>query len=188
MRYGTLQATLGQGAQALATMRRATEIDPLGPAWWRLGWIYLGAGDVERGREAALRAVQVVPGSIQAQRTLGFANLLAGRLDDAAASFAPGNAFPFFRALVLDRQGRKDEADRILVEADLSPQSPDYQLAEAFAWRGQADGAFRRLEAGASYRDPGLQYLPFDPFMAPLRKDTRYADLLRRMGLPPGGG
>jgi TolB-like protein len=188
-RYGILQATHGHVQQAIASIRRATEIDPLSAAaWWRLGWLYLGAGEIERGREAAQRAVQVSPGSIQAWRTLGFANLLAGRLEESAASFGDDHGFPFFRALVLDRQGRKAEADAIMKAAKASPNAPDYQMAEALAWRGEIDEAFRRLANGVPYRDPGLAYVTYDPFLAPLRKDPRYAELLRRMRLPAPGG
>jgi adenylate cyclase len=46
------------------------------------------------------------------------------------------------------------------------------------------DEAFRLLEKAFEQRLPDMQYLGIDPLFYGLRSDTRYADLLRRLGLP----
>lgn len=68
-------------------------------------------------------------------------------------------------------------------------EAPAYQAAQAHAWRGERDDAFRWLERGLEIRDPGMNYLLFDPLLRSLRSDPRYEELRRRMRLPdPAGG
>ncbi len=40
------------------------------------------------------------------------------------------------------------------------------------------------LERAFEVRDPNLPYIGFQPLWDPLRSDSRFQDLLRRMGLP----
>jgi hypothetical protein len=58
-----------------------------------------------------------------------------------------------------------------------------YQIAEAYAWRGERDAAFAWLERAYRQHDGGMTYLPHDHFFAPLRGDPRYQALLKKMGL-----
>ena len=60
-----------------------------------------------------------------------------------------------------------------------------YQIAQAYAWRGQRDEAFQWLERAFTQRDGGLAELKYDPLMRGLRKDPRWPALLNRVGLPP---
>jgi hypothetical protein len=59
-----------------------------------------------------------------------------------------------------------------------------YFLAVIYAGLGDKDEAFRLLEKGYHQRSAGMAYLAVDPFWDRVRSDPRYADLLRRMGLP----
>ncbi|HEY2941871.1 MAG TPA: hypothetical protein VGN09_05515 [Vicinamibacteria bacterium] len=59
-----------------------------------------------------------------------------------------------------------------------------YQIAEAYAFRGETDRAFEWLERAYAQRDGGLLNLKVSPFLAGLRPDPRYAALLKRMRLP----
>jgi hypothetical protein len=57
-------------------------------------------------------------------------------------------------------------------------------LATIYAGLGEKDEAFRLLEKGYREHSGAMPYLAVDPFWYGLRSDPRYADLLRRMGLP----
>jgi adenylate cyclase len=59
-----------------------------------------------------------------------------------------------------------------------------YQIAEAYAWRGETDHAFEWLERARVQRDAGLSSVKFDPFLRSLHSDPRYHVLLRMMELP----
>ncbi len=83
--------------------------------------------------------------------------------------------------------GRRAAALKIAKEVEeLSSQSyvDFYQLATIYAGLGEKDETFRLLEQGYEERSAGMLYLAVDPFWDNIRSDPRYADLLRRMGLP----
>lgn len=50
---------------------------------------------------------------------------------------------------------------------------------------GEKDQAFTFLEKAFQERNSLLIYLKLEPELDPLRSDARFADLLRRVGLPP---
>jgi hypothetical protein len=49
---------------------------------------------------------------------------------------------------------------------------------------GDKENGFRLLEKACDERDDYVTYIKVDPVLRPYRSDPRYADLLRRMGLP----
>jgi len=59
-----------------------------------------------------------------------------------------------------------------------------YEIAVVYAGLGNKEQAFAWLEKSYSVRDKGLTYLKIDPCIDPLRSDPRFANLLRRVGLP----
>jgi hypothetical protein len=59
-----------------------------------------------------------------------------------------------------------------------------YTLASIYAGPGDKDEAFRLLEKGYQQHSSLMVYLGVDPFWYGLRSDTRYSDLLRRIGVP----
>jgi hypothetical protein len=59
-----------------------------------------------------------------------------------------------------------------------------FQIAQAYAWRGDKDQAFAWLDRAYKIHDAGLVRLPYDPAMDPLRDDPRFAALVRKMGFP----
>jgi hypothetical protein len=70
----------------------------------------------------------------------------------------------------------EDESKRIYVEPAL--------IASNYAWIGEKEKAFNWLEKGYQQKSDFLAYIKVLPMFDSLRSDPRYADLLRRMGLP----
>ena len=62
--------------------------------------------------------------------------------------------------------------------------SQSYIRAAHYAALGEKDKAFAALNGVLENREFGLVYLKVDPFLDPLRSDPRFADLMRRVGLP----
>ena len=58
-----------------------------------------------------------------------------------------------------------------------------FQIAEVRAWRGDKDQAFQWLERACAQHDGGQSDLKFDPLLAGLRGDKRFAALVSKMGL-----
>jgi len=186
---GDLFATLGRLPEAIATLSRATELDPLSvQAWWRLAWYHLGAGHVEEAREIARRTLELFPEHSHAARTLGFALLLEARLDEAQAAFQRSSSEPFREmgtALVEHARGHARESQQALEHIiATSGKESTYQIAEVYAFRGQRERAFEWLERSLALQDAGMRYLKHDPLLRPLRADPRYVTLLKKMNLP----
>jgi serine/threonine-protein kinase len=59
-----------------------------------------------------------------------------------------------------------------------------YQIAEAFAWRAERDAAFDWLERAHAQHDGILVQIKFDPLLAKLHSDPRFAAMVKKMGLP----
>jgi hypothetical protein len=63
-----------------------------------------------------------------------------------------------------------------------------YQIAEVCAWRGETDEAFEWLQISLDNHDTGLLSLLIDPLMRSLHHDSRYSEMLARVGLPASEG
>jgi serine/threonine protein kinase/tetratricopeptide (TPR) repeat protein len=83
--------------------------------------------------------------------------------------------------------GRRADALKIALEfRQLSTHAyvDSYQLGTIYAGLGEKDEAFRLLEKAYDQHSPDIVFLAVDPFWYGTRSDPRYADLLRRIGLP----
>lgn len=54
---------------------------------------------------------------------------------------------------------------------------------QVYAWRGAKDLAFTWLERAYTQRDSDLTYIKYEPFLARLRDDPRFAAMLEKMKL-----
>ena len=63
-----------------------------------------------------------------------------------------------------------------------------YQIAEVYAWRGETDKAFEWLQISLDNHDTGLLSLLIDPLIHSLRNDSRYSEILAKVGLRPSEG
>ena len=71
------------------------------------------------------------------------------------------------------------------VEESKRELSTAVDMAEIFAQLGEKDEAFKWLERAYEERSVMMMYLKVLPNLDPLRSDSRYADLLRRVGHTP---
>jgi serine/threonine-protein kinase len=184
-----LHAILGRPRDGLPLAKRATELDPLSStAWSNLGQLHLAVGELEHARAAQDRALEIAPDHpVMWERRFELL-LLAG--DPAAALAAarrigdPGAGYRLTGIAMAEHDlGHAAESDRA-VEALRALPDFAYQLAQAYAWRGEPDETFEWLERAWTGRDPGVALVAFDPMLRGIRGDPRYPALLRRMGLP----
>jgi hypothetical protein len=83
--------------------------------------------------------------------------------------------------------GRRNDALKIAQQfRDLSSHTyvDLYQLATIYAGLGQKEEAFRMLEKGYAQHSATMPWLGIDVFWYGMHSDPRFADLLRRIGLP----
>jgi hypothetical protein len=79
--------------------------------------------------------------------------------------------------------GKKTEARAVLNELEESPEQA-YSKALVYAGLGEKDQAFACLEEGYKQHSFQMQFLQLEPRWDSLRTDPRFADLVRRIGLP----
>jgi serine/threonine-protein kinase len=188
-RYGLVLASLGRLPDALAAARKAAELDPLSAeAWDNLAYVANGAGDSAAARSAAKRALEIAPEQAYAIHHLVVAALLEGRPAEALKAFDE-SAEEIFRlqaiAMAQHDLGHRAEADRALARlVEKYANSWAFQIAQAYAWRGENDRAFEWLDRSYRQRDGGLGYVKCDALLKRIRGDARYAALLRKMNLP----
>ena len=58
-----------------------------------------------------------------------------------------------------------------------------YQIAQAYAYRAEADHAFNWLVFAYARHDPGLSFVKADPLLVRLRTGPRWQSFLEKMGL-----
>ena len=145
------------------------------------------SGDLAAAEATYRRGLELEPTHARLLRGLGFTLLQAGRYQEALALFER-HPVPWMRSLGLALAHHSlghDVESRSALEALIAYGATNgYQLAEAYAWRGELDPAFTWLARAVETRDSGLPYLKFDPLLAKLHADPRWRPLLRRLNLP----
>jgi tetratricopeptide (TPR) repeat protein len=183
-----LARTLGHFDEALALDRRAVELDPLsGTAHYDLGFQAYYAGLLEEAVTAFKKALEFSPERVEAHTLLGRVYLAQAHPQEALAEIErePERLLRLYgQALAYHALGRKKESDAALAEL-IAKYHADaaYQIAEVYAFRGEADRAFEWLERAYAQRDPGLTQMKGDPLLKSLERDPRYAAFLKKMKL-----
>jgi tetratricopeptide (TPR) repeat protein len=183
-----LDKTLGRFDQAVDLLDRAIAIDPLdADNYYNLALTFTRAGRQDDAATAARKALRISPDYAAAHVALAVAYLAQGRAPEALRE-VQNEKNPAWRLigfpLVYYAVGQRKEADAAL--ADLVAKLPSdaaYQIAEAYAFRGQADPAFHWLDRAFAQRDGGLTEIKGDPLMKSLEHDPRYLQFMKKMRL-----
>src|SRR5437763_818690 len=180
---------LGRLDEAERQARHAVELDPLSViAQGNLARVLLFAGKLDEADAAARKAAELQPTSASSHRWQVVVAVLRG--DGATAlreaQLEPDEGYRRFElALAQQIQGDRQAADAAL--ADLIANGRDqlaYQIAEVYAVRGEKDKAFEWLQIAFDEHDTGTLTLLVDPLLRGLRDDSRYKNLLAKLGLP----
>lgn len=132
-------------------------------------------------------SLELNPDFPAARNFLGFAYSSQGRYEEALAEQQRAGAInPDLRwsqGYTYALAGRAAEALRISAELERTGEDP-YRVAIIHATLGSVDEAFRWLETAYEQRNSNIPWIASTPGLRPLRNDSRFADLLRRMKLP----
>ena len=148
-------------------VRRLTELDSNSPhAWWLDGYLLMATGQYEKAVEAFQKSLELGDNQI-ALSELGCAYGLAGRRDEALK--------------ILDQ----------LFEIRERQYAAPFNIARVYAGLGLNDNAFEWMEKAVEERNAELVYLRRFVkagagvyFGKAFSNDSRYGDILRRVGLP----
>lgn len=191
--YSVYLNDMGRNEEAIAEIKKTLEADPLSVlARWNLGYFYITSGQPERAAEEFRRILEIAPGP-DAHQGLGMAYTLEHRLDDAiaelqeAVKLSEDNTWcKASLGYAYAMAGKRIAALKVvddLKQTSKRKYVSAYLIAMVYAGIGDKAPAFQWLETALRQRDDQLPALKVDPFLAPLRPDARFADLLRRIGL-----
>jgi hypothetical protein len=81
--------------------------------------------------------------------------------------------------------GKREEARATLAALIKEHQNyAAFQIAEVYAFRGEASKAFEWLERAYRQRDGGFAAMKGNPLLRSIEKDSRYVDLMKKVKLP----
>jgi TolB-like protein/Tfp pilus assembly protein PilF len=184
-----LARTLGRFEEAIRLDRRAVELDPLSvAAHYNLALHALYAGLLDEAKAAFRKTLELNPEYPSAHMFLGEVDLM-GSNPMAAREEMEREKDPFFHryglALAYFALGQRNDADAALGELlEKYREGAAFQIAEVYAFRGEADEAFEWLDRAYAQRDAGLSELKGDPLLRSLESDPRYATFVKKMHLP----
>jgi serine/threonine-protein kinase len=146
------------------------------------------SGRLKEAREAFNRSLEISPQQSFTPYWLGVTYLIDGQAAAALATFGRSTSQVFRLAgatMAENDLGHPVESQRALDELikDFSHSSA-VQIADAYAWRGEKDLAFKWLDRAWVQRDGGLVLLKASPLSRNLHGDPRYTALLKKLNLP----
>ncbi len=193
--YSLMLAELGRGEESLREMSLAFESDPQSRVV--AGLLVILLLWLRRFDEAkvVLDRYRLLDSEGRLYHLdLALYHLLQGNNDLALAEAAKGDSLVFengyagpsvIRAIVLARVGQLDEALRILrtIESLAAVRGSEEAMALAYALMGRLDESFRILELKMATGTLGVQMFRLEPLAEPIRKDPRFAEILKKMRL-----
>ena len=193
--YGLWLDVMGRFDEAVAEGRRAQELDPLSQVInVNLAVYSLRKGELDAAINQCRRVIELSPNLPDPHNVLAHVYRRQGRHEEAIAEFqraaelsgSPASYAPLGYGYAV--AGRRSEALAILREVEnryARREARGAQIAWVYAGLGDKDQAFQWLERDFQARSGVLAgSLISQPYLDTLRSDPRYADLLRRMGLP----
>jgi TolB-like protein/Tfp pilus assembly protein PilF len=186
----------GRFNEGIAEAMRARELDPLSlPLNNALAGRLLAGGRYDEALRQAEETLELDDHFAPAHQTLGWVYLHSGKQAEAIREFQ--KALELSGAADTDIQldlgfayamsGRRDEARRTLAKLEQMHQQglvPSASVAILYGALGESSEAFAWLEKAYEERDPQLIYLKAGRRFEPLRKDPRFGQFVRRVGLP----
>ena len=199
--YGETLGALGRFEESSAEFARAAELDPVSMAILTdQGMAFIYARQYDRAIAHFKELIEIDPNFVRTHFYLADAYRAKGMFPEAIESRRKG--------LLLDGMppARAEAASKRLMDAYTTSGAngywrmrmelrlegskrngepvDQYDMAIDHANLGNSDKAFESLEAGLKDRRVGLVFLKVDYFWDKIRDDPRFADLIRRVGLP----
>lgn len=173
------RANAGDLDGAIEYQKRAVSVDPLvTTSHNNLGGYLEWAGRLDEALAANEKAAELNPGNIDSRKAIGRIRLQKGHAQEALEIF---QALPddreklYYLSLAHYSLGNLEASDAAMAEYEekYSAEFP-IEMAGMYAWRGELDLAFLRLDRAAETYNPGdLDYL-LDPFLKNLHNDPRW--------------
>ena len=191
--YSIYLRVWGRFDESLAEIRKAQELDPLSPSInTSVGALFYFSRQYDRAIKQLLSAVELDPSFNMAYFYLGWTYEQIGMYREAIEAFQKAlslsGTFPEFQAGLghaYAASGRRSEAKEVfnrLKELSERRYVSPYDIALIHTGLGETDQALHWLEKAYAQRCVELALLKVDQRLDGLRPDSRFTDLLRRVG------
>ena len=188
-------SALGKQGEALAEAERAIELDPLSlPVKANLGDLYAGTGRFDEAIQQYRKTLEINPKYPSAHTGLGIVYFAQHKYPEAFAEWKESAADTGDPDVInrwntvwktFQTSGQLAAMQTLAaLQIQASTYVPPSVIADIYFAAGERDRGFAWLERAFNERDDTLEGIRIDPVVAPFRSDPRFADLLRRMGLP----
>jgi len=182
-----IQTSRGRTQQGLAECRRAVELDPLSSLNnFALADEYFLAREYNHAIEQANKTLEIDPSNPQSLTVLGHTYEQLGNYEMAMEQWLKIERLRGHEARANELMGifKKQGYTGYLrkIAKDGHAEGDYYRSASSYAMLGEKDAAFDALEKAFAQRV--VVDMNIDPSFDKLRSDPRFADLLRRIGLP----
>jgi TolB-like protein/DNA-binding winged helix-turn-helix (wHTH) protein/Flp pilus assembly protein TadD len=193
--YSNYLAGMGRAEEAIAAARKAHDLDPLSATLsTHVGSTLFLTGHEDLAIEQFRKTLEMDPYYAWAHRDLAVALAYKGQsaeaIREARKSIELSEANPIMLEALgyaYARAGQRREFQKILRQLQEQRASryvsPFYE-AVLYAAADQNDAAFKALESAYHERSSQLFWLNAYPMLDTLRSDTRFAELVSRVGLP----
>src|SRR6267378_183125 len=194
--YPFYLSSLGRSEEALAVARRALDFDPASPAVSHSLAVQLYfARQFDQAINQAHNTLELDANFAISYALLGEAFVSKGMYREGLLALEKYSALSRSSATSLAllgyshaRLGERSQALRMIEELKAASKEsfvPALFVALVYAGLEDKDQAFTWLEKAYEERFNRLAYLKVEALWDPLRSDPRFADLLRRVGIPP---
>jgi len=194
-RYSLFLSRAGRHEEALAEIRRATELDPLSPNLMDVvGQALFFARRYGESEQALRKALELDPNYFPAYLELAHVHAAKGMFAQSlaelqkAASVSPADPeVQAFLGYVYAKSGRKQDAERVLKEMKTESERryiSGFLVALVCIGLGRNEEALHWLERADQQKDYQLSWISLAPEFDLLRSDPRFAGLVRRSDPP----
>ena len=186
---GLLALSLGARDVAIDLCKKAVALDPVAAIpKSTVAWTYWAVGQLDEAEYEARALLELSPEVTSGWLLLGTILLQKGQAAPALEMILKesGEGYRLFGlSIAYHAMGENESSDSALREliekhADVAA----YQVAEAYAYRGDKEKAFDWLDRAYRQRDSGMTLLGIDPFLENISDDPRYAAMLKKLKLP----
>jgi eukaryotic-like serine/threonine-protein kinase len=192
--YALYLAAMSRMDEAIRGINRAKDLDPLSlPINTNAGWIFYLARRYDEAIQVYEKTLELEPEFTLAHRRMGQAYEQKFMYDEARKEFEKclallGNDTETMAALghTYAVAGEQDRARQVMDEMIALSKVryvPSYLIAIIWMGLGETDAAFEWLEKAYDEQYGFLAYLGVGPIFDPIRRDPRYKELMRRVGL-----
>lgn len=193
--YAALLVGLGEFAEGVEEINRTERLDPLSLRTKTLvAWTLYQTRRFDEALAKGREIVDLDKNYPQGHSQIGLNLLAMGRAEEAVPylqkfdAMIPNSALAKYQlCFALVAAGRRAEAQAVLAEMkSLATQTyvKPFFLAMAHAALEERDEALAYFETVLAESEPWMLWLGTEPMLAPLRKDPRFIELLKKAKLP----